>query len=235
MCTVPLHAASWAWKWDETVAYDDKAVGLPNINLWRLTPRLRQAHEGGPDVGLQALVCNSLCSNVACLCRFCCIIRFATNGKAVVLSLLSLPLGKPDTTIEYSYEQHPAAAELLQSTVQCNDAAASLRKTNTCDLLELRVALREADNQPSIGRAGVCVLRALLLLLGESIVDIVPHQIQIPLLLARLLGTEMETASLKWSTQLLDAVEEVLHEGARLCSYNGVCRVALDCWLRHHT
>ena len=111
-------------------------------------------------------------------------------------------------------EQPPAAAELLQATEQRNDAAARLRKTGAGDLLELRLALREADNRPSVGQAGASVVRALSLLLGDSIVDIIPHKLQMPRLVERVLGVEMETASLSWSTEVLDTAEKVLNGGA---------------------
>lgn len=105
-------------------------------------------------------------------------------------------------------------ATLLHAAEQRNDAAANLRNTDAGDLLELRVALREADSRPSIAQAGVFVVRALLLLLGEPIVDIIPHQIQMSRLIERLLGAEMEIASLSWSKELLDTVDEILREGS---------------------
>ena len=123
--------------------------------------------------------------------------------------------------IQFTLQQPPTAAELLQATERRNDAAASLRQTGAGDLLELRFALREADSRPSIGQAGASVVRALSLLLGDSVVDIIPHQVQMPRLVERLLGDEMETASLSWSADLLDAAEKVLDGGAStvLCTH----------------
>lgn len=103
---------------------------------------------------------------------------------------------------------------LLQATEQRNDAAANLRNTDAGDLLELRVALREVDSRPSIAQAGALLVRALLLLLGEPIVDIIPHQIQMSRLIDRLLGAEMEISSLSWSKEVLDTVEEIVQEGS---------------------
>ena len=54
----------------------------------------------------------------------------------------------------------------------------------------------------------------LLLLLGESIADVVPHQVQMPRLVEKLLGLEMETVSLCWSMEVLDTAEEILQAGA---------------------
>lgn len=120
-------------------------------------------------------------------------------------------------------EQPATAAKLLQATQQRNDAAASLRKTGAGDLLDLRLALREVDSRPSIGQAGASVVRALSLLLGESIAEIIPHHVQMPRLVERLLGAEMETASLSWSTEVLDVAEQVLDRGALtvFCTVNG--------------
>ena len=58
------------------------------------------------------------------------------------------------------------------------------------------------------------MVRALLLLLGEPIVDIIPHQIQMSRLIERLLGAEMDIAILSWSKELLDTVDEILREGS---------------------
>ena len=79
--------------------------------------------------------------------------------------------------------------------------------------MDLRLALREADSVTDLGQAGTAVVRTLLLLLGESTADVVPHQVQMPRLVEKLLGPEMETASLSWSMEVLDTAEEILQEG----------------------
>lgn len=85
VCTTPLHAASWVWKWEEAIERNDKAVGLEEVSQWRLAPRLRQAHEGGADVGLHAMVCVFARCDLACLYTHI-VGRFPTNKPAVTFA-----------------------------------------------------------------------------------------------------------------------------------------------------
>jgi hypothetical protein len=157
-----------------------------------------------------------------------------SSGRAV------LPTGCPCATCTISHnlhfklpsvhllgEQGAIEAALLQSVEERNGAAARLRRTDAGDLLELRLALREADGGPGIGQEGVAVVRALLLLLGDADRDTPPHQVQMPRLVGRLLsaelametesGTEGAKAHLSWmAAEVLDAAGGLLSEGATI-------------------
>ena len=119
-----------------------------------------------------------------------------------------------DTVVDFVLEQQSAVAALLRATEQCNHATAILRNMEAGDLMDLRFALREADSVNHLAQPGTAVVRTLLLLLGESVADVVPHHVQMPRLVEKLLGLEMETVSLCWSMEVLDTAEEILQAGA---------------------
>ena len=164
--TTELPAAPWAWRWEEELVYREEPscdhppyeglVGrLGEVKLWKLAPRLRQAHEGGKDVGVQGM--------------------------------------------------GAAEATLLEAAERRNETAAELRRTEAGDLLELRMALREAE-KPGIGQEGARIVRALLVLLGDS-APVEIHSVQMPRLVGRLLSCD-----LTWPADVLAAAEAHLED-----------------------